>query len=188
MIQLKTIFDFADEMEILHRLQRTGYVMTGVTNPQTVGTHTFGVALWSMLLVERMENKEEISMEKVLKMAVLHEAAEARISDIPRPGREIIGDKTVSDSERKIAKDILKDFPEEWINTWNEFEDAETLEARVVKAADKLEMMHKILCYEKHGRGRFDKFWDWEKNFPDNGIPEAREIFFEMKNRHFKKG
>jgi len=184
MIQLKTIFDFADEMEILQRLQRTGYVMTGVTNPQTVGDHSFGVVLWSMLLVERMESKEKISMGKVLKMAVLHEAAEARISDIPRPGREIIGDKTVSEAERIVAKNMLKDFPEEWINTWNEFEDAETLEARIVKAADKLEMMHKILCYEKHHNGSFDKFWEWDKNFPDNGIQEAREIFKEMKTRH----
>ncbi len=184
MTTLETIFDFADEMEILQRLQRTGYVMSGVTNPQTVGDHSFGVALWSMLLVERMKNKEKISMKKVLMMSVLHEAAEARISDIPKPGRDIIGDKTISDSERKIAKDMLKDFPEEWINTWNEFEDAETLEGRIVKAADKLEMMHKILCYERSHNGSFDKFWDWDKNFPDHGIPEAREIFEEMKKRH----
>ncbi len=184
-MNLNTIFDFADEMEILQRLQRTGFVMSGVTNPQTVGEHYFGVSLWVMLLVERMENKEKIDVAKVLKMATLHEIAETRISDIPMPGRKYLGDKNVSDAERKAAKEIFENFPDEWLKIWSEFEDAETLEARIVKAADKLEMMHKILCYEKHQNGSFKKFWEWDKNFPDYGITEAREIFIEMKERHF---
>ena len=184
MINLNTIFDFADEMEILQRLPRTGFVMSGVANPQTVGEHSFGVSLWVMLLVERIENKEEIDITKVLKMATLHETAETRISDIPMPGRKYLGNKNVSDAERKATKEIFENFPEEWHSVWSEFEDAETLEARIVKAADKLEMMHKILCYEKHNNGSFKKFWEWDKNFPDYGIKEAREIFIEMKKRH----
>ncbi len=186
MINLNTIFDFADEMEILQRLQRTGFVMSGVTNPQTVGEHSFGISLWVMLLVERMETKEEIDVAKIFKMATLHEIAETRISDIPQPGRKYLGDKIVSDAERKAAKEIFENFPKEWLSIWSEFEDAKTLEARIVKAADKLEMMHKILCYEKHQNGSFKKFWEWDKNFPDYGITEAQEIFLEMKKRHEK--
>ena len=187
MITINTIFDFADEMEILQRLQRTGFVMSGVANPQTIGEHSFGVSLWVMLLVERIENKEKIDVAKVLKMATLHETAETRVSDIPLPGKKYLGDKNVSDAERKATKEIFENFPDEWQAIWTEFEDAESLEARIVKAADKLEMMHKILCYEKHQNGSFDKFWLWDKNFPDYGITEAREIFLEMKKRHLNK-
>jgi len=183
-MNLNTIFDFADEMEILQRLQRTGFVMSGVTNPQTVGEHSFGVSLWVMLLVERIKTKGKIDIAKVLKMATLHETAETRISDIPMPGRKYLGDKNVSDAERKATKEIFKNFPKEWQAIWAEFEDAKTLEARIVKAADKLEMMHKILCYEKHQNGTFKKFWEWDKNFPDYGLTEAQEIFIEMKKRH----
>ena len=178
------LFSLADEMEILQRLERTGYVMSGVTNPQTVGSHVFGVTLWCLLLIERMKEAEPIDIAKVLRMAVIHEIGEARIADIPMPARQYLGSETVSQAESRAVQDMLKGFPDHWYDTWHEFETGETREARIVKAADKLELMHKILCYEHAHNGTFEKFWLNDNNFRWAGIEEAQEIFEEMKRRH----
>lgn len=183
MLDMDACFRFADEMEILQRLPRAGYVMSGVSSPQTVGAHVFGVALWCLLLVERMSS-EDIDREKVLLMAVLHEMAEARITDIPAPARRYLGDNAVSEAEQRAVQDMLTEFPEEWRTIWEEFEAAESVEARMVKAADKLELMHKILLYERYGTGEFERFWEWDRNFSWHGVPQAKELFDEMKRRH----
>jgi len=79
---------------------------------------------------------------------------------------------------------MLADMPPSWRNAWHEFENAQSLEARIVKAADKLELMHRILMYEHQHNGSFEPFWHWEDNFRWAGIPQARELFDEMKRRH----
>jgi putative hydrolase of HD superfamily len=183
-LSFDAIFTFADEMEILQRLPRTGYVMSGVSEPQTVGAHTAAVALWCLLLLERMAERDTIDRCKVLGMAVLHEMGEARLSDIPHPARRYLGPEAVSAAERQAVDEMLADMPAEWRELWHEFEDGETLEARVVKAADKLELMHRILCYERYGNGEFERFWQWDPNFRSAGLDAAAELFDEMKRRH----
>jgi putative hydrolase of HD superfamily len=184
LLAFDAMFSLANEMEILQRLTRTGYTMSGVSEPQSVGSHTFGVALWCLLLLERMEDTDSLDTQKILRMAVIHEVGEARISDIPMPARKYLGDEAVSQAEGRAVQDMLKEFPEDWFATWQEFEDCETREARIVKAADKLELMHKILCYEHSHNGNFEKFWVNDNNFRWAGIDEAKEIFEEMKRRH----
>ena len=187
-LSFDALFSLANEMEILQRLKRTGYIMSGVTEPQTVGSHTFGVSLWCLLLLERMADKDAVDVKKLLRMAVLHEVGEARISDIPMPARHYLGDDAVSQAEGRAVQDMLKHFPADWYATWQEFEECETREARIVKAADKLELMHKILCYENAHNGNFEKFWVNDNNFRWAGIDEAKEIFEEMKRRHTLSG
>lgn len=181
----KRLFDFADEMEILQRLDRTGYVMTGVPKPQSVAAHIFGVALWSMLLMDRMrENNPQIDQAKVLKMAILHEVGETRIGDIPYPARKYLGNQNVSKAEEAAVNDLFEGFSVHWFESWLEFEKADSLEANIVKAADRLEMMHKILCYERHHSGCLEKFWAVDANFRWSGIQEAKELFEQMKAMH----
>jgi len=184
MPSFEATFNFADEMEILQRLQRAGYVMSGVSEPQTVGAHIFGAALWCLLLMERMSERDELDRAKVLTMVVLHEIGEARLSDIPHPARRYLGPEAVSAAERQAVDEMLQGMPEEWRVLWHEFEDGESLEARVVKAADKLELMHRILCYERQGNGEFERFWEWDPNFRSAGLDAAVELFEEMKRRH----
>ena len=49
--------------------------------------------------------------------------------------------------------------------------------ARVVRAADKLQMMIKVLVYESQHRGRLEEFWQNPKNFRDYDIQLARACF-----------
>ena len=183
-IPFDSIFELADSLEILQRLHRTGFVMSGVSEPQTIAAHTFGVALWTLLLLERMPDKTSLDTAKMLRMAILHETAEARIGDIPMPARRYLNGELISQAEKEAVRDMFADFPGDWRLVWEEFEEAQTREARIVKAADKLELMHKILVYEHSHNGEFERFWENDNNFRWAGISEAKEIFEEMKRRH----
>ncbi|MCX7847061.1 MAG: HD domain-containing protein [bacterium] len=181
---LSTIFQLADELEILQRLPRTGFVMSGVTNPQTVAAHSFAVAVWALLLLERLPDRHSLDSAKILLMCILHEFAETRLGDIPQPARHLLGPDSVAQAERTIVDDMLAHLPSPWRSAWHEFDSAQSREARIVKAADKLELMHRILVYERQNNGSFHHFWQWQENFRDAGIPEAQELFDELKRRH----
>jgi len=79
---------------------------------------------------------------------------------------------------------MLADMPPSWRNAWHEFEDAQSYEARIVKAADKLELMHRVLLYQRQHNGDLEHFWQWDPNFRSAGIPQAQELFDELKRRH----
>ena len=183
-VSFNALFELADSLEVLQRLHRTGFVMSGVATPQSIADHTFGVTLWTLLLLERLPDKATLDVAKMLRMAILHETAEAKIGDIPLPARRYLNSEHISRAEQQAVNDMFQDFPDEWRLTWEEFEAAQSREARIVKAADKLELMHKILAYESSGTGNFERFWENDDNFRWAGIPEAKELFEEMKRRH----
>ena len=66
---------------------------------------------------------------------------------------------------------------EKYIQLWKEFEEGTSIEGKLVRAADKLELMVQVLEYEKIGYRSLDKFWEnpWNyRNFDD--FPLVQEI------------
>ncbi|MNC98275.1 hypothetical protein D3C83_161850 [compost metagenome] len=47
----------------------------------------------------------------------------------------------------------------------------------MVKASDKLQMMIKVLAYERTGRGNLEEFWQNPKNFRDMGLDAANAVY-----------
>lgn len=182
-VSTDAILSLAGELEILQRMPRTGFVMSGVEGPQTIAAHSFAVALWCLFLLERLPKRTRVDQAKMLRMAVLHEIAEARIGDIPAPARRYLGDSTISRAERAAVDEMLVSFPDSWRACWHEFEDGSTIEARIVRAADKIELMHRVLMYEQQHNGSLEKFWHWDWNFQDAGLAEARVLFAAMKQK-----
>jgi putative hydrolase of HD superfamily len=76
--------------------------------------------------------------------------------------------------------DILERLPDRFRRAWEEFEAGETLEARLVRAGDKLQMLAKVLEYEKSGEGDLGEFWVNPGNFRDAGLESVRELHAEI--------
>lgn len=72
------LIKFFDEANQLKKIKRAGWVVDKVENPETVAEHTFGTALMCMFL----GRGRKLDMEKVMKMAIIHDLAEAKIGDI----------------------------------------------------------------------------------------------------------
>ncbi len=175
------IIDTVMNLDPLADLPRTGWLLRGIRPCESIADHTFGVALVALLLVDALrEEGLSVDGEKVLAMAILHDAPEARTGDIPMPSKTAELESAVDALEQRLATQLL---PPLLLERWREAEAGESLEARIVKAADKLQMMIKAHCYESQGRGRLDEFWNNPKNFRDGDLPLAGRIYARLRAR-----
>ena len=148
----------------LAALPRTGWLLRGVVDPESIAEHSFGVAVVAALIVDDLRARgETVDGERVLRMALVHDLAEAFTGDVPMPAKsDALREALARDEECTLAQHLS---PAQ-LALWKEAEAAETLEARVVKAADKLQMLIKALTYEQQGRGRLGEFFEGKNRRP----------------------
>ncbi len=152
-----TIQQVLDQLLILNRLKsmvRTGWVESKIVNPESIADHSFNVALLAFLLID----DKQADRTKILKMALVHDLAEAITGDIVwQRGNEIDIDAKHRKDEAEINAieqimeairdlDIEKNM-KEVKDLFFEYMDQQTLEARLVKELDKLEMCIQALDY-----------------------------------------
>ena len=169
------VLDLFEAIHPLDRIARAGYVLRGVTEPESVAAHSHFVALLAMLLLDA--RPELGDREKTLAMALLHDLPEAQLMDIPMPAADAHLKDAKTDAELAIARDLFGGFPERYMLWLEELAAASSPEARLVRGLDKLQMMIKILMYQREQRGRLDEFWANPRNFEDFGVEPVSRLF-----------
>lgn len=161
----KTILDFMHRVGVLKSLPRTGWRMRGIRDGESVADHGYRLTHLAMLLADLLiERNQTINVEKVLRMAQLHEIGEAVIGDVPRTRESPFPEEAKRVMEEAAVSSLtqpLGQTGELYQRLWKEFEDAVSLEARLVKGADKLEMMIQALEYEQEGYRSLGEFWEY---------------------------
>ena len=178
------------ELQRLKRLDRTGWILRGLPNgTESVGAHSFGVAVTAMLIADELfDQGVAIDVEKVLRIALLHDWAEARVGDMPRTASLYFG----ADARRNAESDALADIVSQlkassrYLELYYEYEHRESVEARLVKAADVLDLLVQVLALERAGARGLDEFWEVtkESNFQLDGL--AKETVDELVNSILK--
>jgi putative hydrolase of HD superfamily len=144
----------------LKRIPRTGWVMRGVADAESVSDHSFGVAFIALLLAQMVEQSVDIA--KLLTIALLHDLPEAVLSDVPATASNRIPPQTKREAEDGVLSDLLDELPqrEQWRVWWGEFEDGTSVEANLVRDADRLDMLIQARVYEQTTGNRWlVEFW-----------------------------
>ncbi|NJE26556.1 HD family hydrolase [Thermococcus sp. MV5] len=142
----------------LKKLPRMGWLLRGVPHPESVAEHCFRVAIITLFLADELKKRGvSINVERALKIALLHDLAEAKITDLPLEAQNYVDKKK---AERKAMVDILGAEKVEYFELFREYEEEKSLEGRLVKFADKLEMILQAWEYEKAGIKGLDEFWN----------------------------
>lgn len=160
--------------ERLESFPRAGWVVCGVQGPESVAAHVWEMTIVAMWLADHID--EPVDTERVLRIALLHDIGEALLTDLPWPVKEFLGSDVVADGEARAVDQVLADAPDAWREAVGAYEAADSLEARLVKAADRIQMLAKSLQYRAQQRGDVRRFWSHGRNFDDFGIPLVAAI------------
>ena len=153
------------ELQRLKRLDRTGWTLRGLANgTESVAAHSFGVCATAMLLADQLLALGiAVDMERVLRMALLHDWAEARVGDMPRTANIYFGAGVRKQAETAAFVDMVSGAgagESLYRELYEDYEQRKTLEARLVKAADVIDLLVQVLALERAGARGLDEFWE----------------------------
>jgi putative hydrolase of HD superfamily len=162
---------------------RGGWVVRGLTDVESVADHSFGVVFVSLVLAELVG--EPVNREKVLTMALVHDLPESAITDIPTPALRFFPPGAKREAELNALGEILGSFSfgERLRAWWGEFEDRSSVEGRLVRDADRIELLLQAYVYERSSSNQYlDEFWVGQDDKPFE-FEVTRRLFLALKAR-----
>ena len=152
------------ELQRLKRLERTGWTLRGLPNgTESVAAHSFGVCVTAMMLADEVRARGlEVDCERLLRMALLHDWAETRVGDMPRTATGYFGADARKTAETLALADILEGLglaASEYLSLYKDYEERNSLEARLVKAADVIDLLVQAYALQRAGARGLDEFW-----------------------------
>jgi putative hydrolase of HD superfamily len=153
------------ELQRLKRLERTGWTLRGLPNgTESVASHSFGVAVTAMMLADETRARGlELDHERLLRMALLHDWAETRVGDMPRTATNYFGAEARKAAETNAFADIVSGLgssESDYKTLYHDYEQRNSLEARLVKASDVIDLLVQALALERSGVKGLGEFWE----------------------------
>jgi putative hydrolase of HD superfamily len=144
----------------LKLVERKGWKKFRVKRRESVAEHSFALALLAMLEADR----RGYDVERVLRLALLHDLEEAITGDLTPRDKELRGGSRVLRDKRKAIGEIVRRLPGKrrgyYRELWLDLRLLQTREARLVHELDKLEMVLQASVYAKKiGRSRVLDFY-----------------------------
>lgn len=155
MVDLKGRLAFIQAAEKLKGVLRSAYTSSG--RQESTAEHTWRLCLLAMTLQDVLG---PLDFERVLKLCVIHDLGEALNGDVPAVLQQASAAK--SGQERQDLVQLMSSLPatlqDEFLSLWEDYENATTREARIVKALDKIETII------QHNQGKNPDGFDYAFN------------------------
>lgn len=131
---MKNIADFLFEAGMLKRTPRTGFQFLG-SGSESVAEHTLRTVFTAFAL---SYISPSVDRHKLLLLALFHDFLEARTGDL-----NYMNKKYTTTDEKKAMEDAIKDLPfeEDLRAIFQELWEQNSLEAKLVKDADNIELL-----------------------------------------------
>lgn len=142
---LKKILKVFLTLQWAKELPRQGFIAMGFKRNEadSVAAHSFSTALLGYFLAKQLESDGiKVNPDKVLKMGLVHDIGETIVGDVGTFVKGMAGG-VFKDIEEEGVKALVSglDSKSEIMELVEEYNDRNSLEARVVKAADNLDAL-----------------------------------------------
>jgi putative hydrolase of HD superfamily len=132
-----------------------------------VADHSFATALLALTMAATVNRNPQaqgldapLDVGRVAQIALVHDLAESVVTDLPRRATQLLGKHVKHEAERVALTQLVQGIDDtDFVTLWQEYAEASSPEGRLVRDADKLEMIHQALCYERAGNQNLGEFW-----------------------------
>jgi putative hydrolase of HD superfamily len=149
--------EFLERLNNLKRMPRAGWLFCDVplSEVEDVAQHSFEVSAITLLLIDELERSGlKLNPERALSMAILHDWAEATVTDFPYTALKYLGSKELKEGmEQRALEDNLRNIPgaKKYLKLWDEYSEKRTPDAKLVHAADYISMLVQAIKYKERG-------------------------------------
>jgi putative hydrolase of HD superfamily len=178
---------FLSEIGKLKDIERTGWKIYKVKNPESVADHSHRTAIMAMLYSKSLGLDED----KCVKMAIVHDLEEVYTGDIATRADE--KNQTVNNVKKeKIEENAfnrlmkLLDDKKEITELWQEYHECKTPEAKWVNDLDKIEMVLQALDYKKGKRTKEDLEEFFQTSGPRIKTKKGKELWNKIRKGYLE--
>jgi putative hydrolase of HD superfamily len=165
---LARFWQYASELK---REQRKGWQKRVEGRVESVADHSFAVALLALYEGER----RGYDLERILKLALIHDLEEAIIGDLTPQDKARRGSTKVKKDREIAIRELMSKLPSKsrasYRKLWTDLRVKGSREARLVHQLDKLEMAFQAHQYGKRtGQGKMRDFYESATNEANDPI------------------
>lgn len=186
------LLELLKKINELKRTPRMGWLESGIeqSEAEDVAQHSFEVSTITLLLADSID--EEVDTCRALRMAIIHDWAEAITGDFSLDVSKGLGVGVKENIEETVIDTLLLkeiDDGEKYLKAWQEYSDLETKESRLVRVADRLSILVEAsgLFQEGERSEKLEEIWqttrkeleDYTEEFPalENLLRELNNDF-----------
>jgi putative hydrolase of HD superfamily len=169
------ILNFFKTAANLKNISRQGWIdKLSLDSPESVADHSYSMAIMSMVI----SDLENYNSEKILKMVLLHDLAESKIGDYTP---DQISKEKKKELENNAFFEIVRNLPvsvrTQYLKIWQEYQENNSPESKIVHQIDKLEMVLQAKLYQKEGNPEEKLYSFFESAKIDIVHPKLKELF-----------
>jgi putative hydrolase of HD superfamily len=161
-------------LQPLHDLPRTGWILRGIDDPESVGDHVLSTAFVVLALAPRVD--PPLNLERALALALVHDVPEALTGDLPRTASMLLPPGAKAAMEGEAARRLLAPLSRTALDLWNECAAKESREARFVHVCDRLQLGLRLVAYARAGRRGLEEFAQTVQELDCREFPAAAAL------------
>ena len=162
----------------LDRLPRTGWLLAGIEDPETIAGHVISTAHLVLALAPAVD--PPLDVDRTLALTIVHDSPEAWTGDLPKQVSATLAPGVKDALEARVADELLSGLSETARARHAEYAARESREARFARICDKLQLGVRLLAYQRAGLGELDDFVETLRGLDCEGFEPASALHAEL--------